>query len=233
MWGLIILAASAFLKHQAQQEAADRREQLRQAMESYQRSKAREAEGATEALVAKQTPEERGQELNKITADREQSLRDSVGAAQAFEAPQIAGKLSDDYRAVEEANAARIAERTRRAIAQLATIGAPAEQEREFGMRFGRAAGEVDAANRAGENVGRGYLEDINRVVPDPMTSMIADIGMSVGGGMIGGGMGASAAAMGADAGGNFSYEDSAGNLQQSAIPYRNRLNRGFSLWGL
>jgi len=185
-FSLAILAASAFMKMQANEDAAGQREALRRQMETYQKSKARETEAATETLLQKQTPKARAEELMQVTQDREQSLKGTVGAAQAFDAPQIAGKLSGDYESTQEANAARIAERTRRAIEQLSSIGAPGEQQQRFGLRFGRAAGTVDAANRASENVGRGYMTDISNVVPDPFLSLAGDVGMAVGGSMAG-----------------------------------------------
>jgi len=235
---LAIIAASAFAKYQANEDAADSREAFRRSMEAYQRTKAKDTQVATDALLAKQTPKAREEELQTITGDREKSLRDTVGAAQAFDAPPIAGKLGGDYKATQEADAERIAERTRRAIEQLSTMGAPGEQAQAFSRRFGKAAGDVDANNRASENVGRGYLDDISRVVPDPTTMMLGDIGMAVGSSM-GGGAGGGGEAMGADTLGNFTYEDSAGNLQHSAFPYpaaRTKVNSGLgkalSLWG-
>jgi len=185
-FSLAILAASAFMKMQANEDAANRREAFRRSMESYQRTKANETQGATEALLKKQTPEARGAELADVTTDRERSLRDTVGAAQAFDAPGIAGKLPSDYTAAQEVNAARIAERTRKAIEQLASMGAPGEQAQAFGRRYGQAAGVVDASNRASANVGEGYLTDINNVRPDPFLSTLGDVGMAVGGSMAG-----------------------------------------------
>lgn len=223
------MAASAFLKHQANEEASEKRESRRQSMEAYQRSKANDTKLATDQLLHKQKPKERGEELQTITGDREQSLRDTVGAAQAFDAPQIAGKLGGDYKATQEANALRVAEKTRRAIEQLATMGAPGEQAQAFGRRFGKAAGDVDANNRASENVGRGYLDDISRVQPDPTMMMLGDIGMAVGSNM-GGADGASIANNGQG------WEDAAGNLysdnvtRQRAVPttMRTKVNGAF-----
>ena len=236
--GLIILAASAAVKHANDQEAIRRQENIRRAMEAYQMGKARQTEAATEELLKKETPEERKTELTQVTGDREQSLRDTVGAAQAFDAPATAGKLSDDYRAAQEKEATTIADRTRRAIQQLATMGAPGEQRQKHQMRFSKAAGEVDAANIASENVGRAYMTDINNVRPNPFLNLASQVGMAVGGGMMGSGGTAAAGgaeAMGTDSAGHFTYEDSAGNAQRSAIPYQQRraqVNRGFSLWG-
>lgn len=181
-----LLAASAFMKWQANEDAADKRESYRRSMEQYQRSKARETQAATEALIEKQTPKARSDELQQITDSREQSLRDTVGAAQAFDASPIAGKLSSDYRSADESNAARIAERTRRAIQQLAIMGSPAEQQQANAIRQGRAAGVVDAANRASENVRNGYMTDISNVRPDPLMSTLGDVGMGIGTAMAG-----------------------------------------------
>lgn len=232
---LAVLAASAFAKFAANEEAAERREAYRRRMEAYQRTKARDTERATEALVSKQTPEARGAELKDITVDREQSLRDTVGAAQAFDAPAIAGKLGSDYSAAQEATAGRIAERTRRAIEQLATMGAPQEQAEAFGRRFGRAASEVDANNRASRNVGEGYLKDIESVQPDPFLSLAADAGMAVGSsGLFEGGVDASVANNGQgweDAAGNL-YSDNVVRQLKAPAKLKAGVNRAFGLFG-
>lgn len=236
--GLWILAASAAAKHVNDQEAIRRQEQIRRAMEAYQKGKSRESEAATEEVLKKQAPEERETELAQVTADRTQSLRDTVGAAQAFDAPATAGKLSADYRAAQEKEAGTIAERTRRAIQQLATMGAPGEQGQKHQLRFSKAAGVVDASNIASQKVGRAYINDINSVKPNPFIDLASQVGMAVGGGMIGGPQGAAgssmASGMGADSSGHYTYEDSVGNQQRTAVPYQRRqqLNRGFSLWG-
>lgn len=191
MWqALALIAASALLKNQANEDAADRRRAIQRSMESYQRTKARDVENATESLLKKQTPEARGHEMQAITADRADSLRDTVGAAQAFDAPGIAGKLSSDYERAQEAAADSIANRTKRAIAQLATMGAPGEAQLAHQLRFGRAAGEVDAANIASDAVGRRYSQDIANVTVDPFMTMLSDAGMAVGTGSIAGGAG-------------------------------------------
>ncbi len=234
MFPLAIIALSAFLKYQANQEAADQREQYRNAMEAYQRTKAAEVEKATDLFVKKQTPDARGQELNDITADRQKSLKDTVGAAQAFDQAPIAGKMGADYASTQEANANRIAERTRKAISQLATMGAPGEQQQAFGRRFGLAAGQVDASNRASQNVGGGYLKDISNVVPDPTMTMLGDVGMAVGSGMAGG----APAAAPTETPGLFDPEWGLMDpgTTSKVNPFFGKLKRGvgnaFSLWG-
>jgi hypothetical protein len=151
MWpALAIIAASALLKAKGNRDALARQEQFRRSMEGYQRSKAAEVEAATNALADQQSPQARAAEVDKITADRTQSLKDTVAAAQASAAPKLASVANNDaYTSTEQANAERIAERTRRAIEQLSTMGTPSEVQRKFGLRFGKAAGDVDAANHA------------------------------------------------------------------------------------
>lgn len=238
--GIALLAFSALTKYEANNDASERREAFRRRMEAYQRTKVAEAGNATEQLLAKQTPEARGVELAEIGADRGQSLRDTVGAAQAFDAPQIAGKLSGDYRAGQEANATRVAERTRRAIEQLATMGAPQEQAEAFGKRFGTAATRVDGANSAMENVTRGYAADIEDVRPDPFLGTVSQLGTAVGQGMLSnaGALASENAKIDAGVNNGQGYEDAAGNLYNSGVSTRQdariqkQLGKALSLWG-
>lgn len=238
MWpGLIILAASALLKNRNDRAALKRQQNLAGAMHAYQRGKSDEAMAATEELISKQTPLARGTELSQVTRDRERSLRDTVGAAQAFEAPASTGKLSADFRAAQEKEATSIAERTRRAIEQLASMGAPAEQQLKHQLRYGKAAGTVDSANDAMESVGRAYAADIDNVRPNRFVDMASRIGMGVGGAMLGGAAGTGAAL---SANNGQGYEDASGNLYDSSVttPQDERIRRelqmkrAFGLWG-
>lgn len=187
---LAILGASLFLKHQNDRAALKRQKRLASAMESFQRKRSGESIAATEELLKKQTPEARGTELADLTEDRAQSLRDTVGAAQAFDAPETAGKKGADFRTASEAEAFARAARTKRAIEQLAAIGAPGEQARAHGIRFGRAAGVVDASNAANEAVGRRFATDINNVRPNPFIDLVSQIGIGYGLGGFGGAVG-------------------------------------------
>lgn len=233
---LAVLAGSALLKHQVNRQAQKRQDRLRGSMEAYQRSKSADSMAATEALLQKQTPQARDEEMQAVTDARAGSLRDTVGAAQAFDAPQIAGNLSPEYTRAQEAAADSVSARTKRAIEQLATMGAPGEQALKSGIRFGQTAGEVDAANNASAAVGRGYLTDIDNVRPDPLLSMVGDIGMAVGSGMIA----APAAAAPASAGSGITSGASANGLRIGAAPgirpgavgFQPRLSNAFSLFG-
>lgn len=234
MWeALLVLAASAAAKYQNDRNAQKRQESMRNAMEQYQRTKARDVEAVTGDLLDKQTPKARETELASATADREQSLKNTVGAAQAFNAAPASGKLSADYKAVDEANAGRIAERTRRAIQQLAVMGAPSEAQRRFSTRFGHAAGEVDANNVASDRVGRAAMTDINNVRPNAAVDMLSQIGMAYGGASLGGAAGAAATTAGNQSVNNGQgYEDASGNMYSNNATRQQRVNRGFSLWG-
>lgn len=191
MWpALAIIAASMFAKHMANSDAQDRQSQLQRSMEAYQRSKAQQNEAAINGLVSQQTPDARGKELQSINDSRQQSMQGSVDAARlASPITQVAGaSASPDYQKASAAAADSVAARTKRAIEQLGTMGAPGEQGIASGIRFGRSAGTVDAGNSAIANVGAGYMRDINNVHPDPFLTMAGDVGMGVGTGMAMGG---------------------------------------------
>jgi hypothetical protein len=233
MWpALLVLAASAFVKYQNDQAALKRQKNLASAMEAFQRKKSGESMAATEEMLKKQTPEARSTELADLTRAREESLRETVGAAQAFDQPGIAGKVSGDYVRAQEQQATSVAERTRRAIEQLAAMGAPGEQRQAHQLRFGRAAGQVDASNIASDAVGRGYMTDISNVRPNPFIDMVSQIGMGVGGAMAGGAAGAAAGGGASVANNGQGFTDAADNLYSGNVTRQQRLNRGFSLWG-
>lgn len=196
-------------------------------MDAYQRGKSRESMAATEQMLEKQTPEARSTELADVTRDREASLRDTVGAAQAFDAPATAGKTSADFQRAQEAQAQSSSERIRRAIEQLATMGAPGEQKLKHQLRFGRAAGVVDASNQASESVGQAYMNDIRNVRPDPFLSLLSDIGMGVGTGMALAPAGAAASGSVVPNSG-MAFE----TVSKPATSVADRLRTGFSLWG-
>lgn len=222
---LLVIAGGAGAKYFGQRQATQQQERIRQAMEAYQRSKAAESTAATENLVSQQTPAKRAEELAALTADRTQSLQKTVNAAQATEAAPLAGKMSGDYTAAQERVAGTVAERTRRAIEQLAAMGAPGEQHLKSSMRFGRAAGTVDAANRASDYVGGAFMNDIGNVRPNPFLQMGGDVAMAVGAGGFGG---SGAAASTPSSAGNAEW----GSMDAGPGAYKRRVNNAFSLWG-
>jgi hypothetical protein len=159
-------------------------------------------------------------------------MQDTVKATQATEAEPLAGKLSNDYRAADARSADTVAARTKRAIEQLSTMGAPGEQGQRFNIRFGRAAGNVDAANRASNYVGNAAMTDMSNVQPNPFIGLLSQVGMGVGTGMAAG----PAAGIATAAQPNQISPNNAnwGSLDDGPAAYntRARLNRGFSLWG-
>lgn len=244
-----VAAAGMLAKYKADKDAQNRRESLRGGMEQYQRMKAQDNESSINQLVQKQTPAARGTELAAVTDDRARSLQGTVNAAQATEAAPIAGKLSGDYSAAQERAANTVSARTKRAIEQLSTMGAPGEVGLKSSMRFGRAAGVVDANNRAISNVGNAYMTDINNVRPDPFLNMAGDAAIAYGtSGALGGG---AEAAEGSNYVGSVGGRDVAGyggagdvasnpNLvsnadgtwSTAAAARQAKMKRGFSLWG-
>jgi len=189
---IAILLASMAAKYYANHEADQRAKQLQQAMEAYQRGRAQQNEAAINKLVDDQTPQKRAQDLAGTQASRDLSMQSTVDAARAASPVQApAGtSASADYQKSSAAAADTVAARTKRAIEQLGVMGAPGEQALASGIRFGRAAGNVDAGNQAISNVGAGYMRDIDNVRPDPYLSLLGDVGMAYGGGVVGSAVG-------------------------------------------
>lgn len=192
---LLVLAGSMLTKYMANSDASGRQMQMQRSMEAYQRSKAQQNEQAINSLMQQQTPDARKTELDNIEKSRETSMQGTVDAARAASpVTNVAGtNTSDDYQRASAASADTIANRTKRAIQQLGLMGAPGEQAITSGIRFGRAAGNVDANNSAISNVGNAYMTDIKNVHPDPFLSLIGDAGMGVGSGMLGASLGSPA----------------------------------------
>lgn len=182
---LFIIAAAAALKFLNNSGAQDRQESLQKAMQTYQRSRAQDNELQAQKFAQTNTPDARAKELADIQAARGTSLQDTVNAARATAVPDIAGKLSPDYQQAKQVSADTVSARIKRAIEQLAVMGAPGEQQVKGGIRYGRAAGNVDANNMAMANVGRGYSTDISNVRPNPFVDMLSQIGMGYGGGQL------------------------------------------------
>lgn len=170
---MIPLLIGLAVQRAAQVQAENKRARLLQAMRSYQIGQAAKGQAATENLLTQQTPAARAAELSTITADRAKSIGDTVASVQTSNPAPIAGKLSGDYQRSQQAAADTVAERTRRAIEQLSSMGAPGEQSLKSGVRFGRAAGVVDASNSAIGSVGRAYMGDMNNTVANPGLTLL------------------------------------------------------------
>lgn len=221
------------MKADANDDAARRRTQFSDAMRQYQIGQAKNAEAATERFIAKQTPEARAAELVDLTELGQQSLRDTVGAAQAFDTAPGGAPRSADYGEASAAAAERVAERTRQAIEQLAAMRAPGEQRVLTAKRYSLAAGDVGAANSAIAAAQRAGLTDIDAVAPDPDEVMLGDIVSGVGSGL--GSVLAKRPGSVVTAGGSGIDPTTAGQglrVGASGTGLKPRVANAFSLWG-
>lgn len=189
MAGWIAVAAavaSAVMSQQAQSGMEKRQKKLAEAMSNYQLSKSQESQAAIKGFTDTIQPDAKAAERTDINAELEQGLDSSVGAVRKFEAPQqIAGKVSDDFTQRTASNQGTVADRIRRAVQQLSIIGTPAEQGLRESRRLGVAAGTVDGANSAANNVGAAYMRGIQLQRPNPALSFGSQIfgGLSRAGG--------------------------------------------------
>lgn len=179
MWPLII---GALMKYGADAQATQRQQHLNNAMLAYQRSMAQNNTAAIGELTAKQTPAARQTELQGIQAARLGSATQAVNTVQPAAPTSVPG-ASPDYQKAQAAAADTVANRTKRAIEQMSVMGAPGEAGLASGIRFGRAAGKVDAGNQAISNVGNAYLTSIGNTVPNPGLSMGGSALMAYGSG--------------------------------------------------
>lgn len=187
MWPIII---GALMKYGASAQATQRQEHLRQAMLAYQRSQAQGNQAAIGDLTAKQAPDARQAELQGIQASRVGSATQAVNNVQSAAPTNVVAGASPDYQKAQAVAADTVANRTKRAIQQMSVMGAPGEAGLASGIRFGRAAGKVDAGNQAISNVGNAFLSSMGNTVPNPTLSMGGDALMAYGsaGGKFGGG---------------------------------------------
>lgn len=198
-------------KYAATADAQKRQQRLQDAMRSYQLQQAAGNEAAIKGLIDQQTPAARGAELQSIQGSRATTMQAGVDAARsAAPTSVVAGATSPDYQKASAVAADTVANRTKRAIQQLSVMGAPGEQAQQYGLRFGRAAGTVDAGNTAIGNVGNAYVNAIKNTVPDPMLSLAGDGLMAYGSGGAAGGASTVNNGQG--------YEDASGNLYSDNV---------------
>lgn len=175
MASALLALGGAAVGEYSNRDVANRQKKIIDAMRQFQVGKAQQGQRAISDYLDTITPEKRIAEKNAATSELEQGLRQSVGATQAYETPQnFAGKLSESYKTRAAEGSAATAERIGRAMKQLAVIGTPQEQQQTQGIRFGRAATDVDAANSAIRGVTPAYEGAISRVRPNPWDSFFA-----------------------------------------------------------
>lgn len=219
---MVPLILGAIASAYADADAQKRRQALLNGMRSYQLGQSAVGQKATQDYLTGATPEARAAEIAKLTGDRTKTLQDSVAAVQASNPTPLAGKLSPDYARSQAAAAGTVADRTKRAIEQLSTMGMPGEAGVQGGIRFGRAAGVVDATNSAINRVGDTYTRGIDSTVPDPMLKLGGNALMAYG----------SSGAGNSSVNNGQGYEDASGNLYSPNVTRQQRLSRAFSLWG-
>jgi hypothetical protein len=184
---IALALGGALLGGKAERDADKRRRQIADTLEAYTMGRARESRLASEGLVNTMTPELRQQDVAAKEEANRASMQSTVDAARSAYVPQpLAGKVSDEYRGAGERAAASTAERTRRAIEQLSQAGAPGDTGHDFGIRFGRAAGDVDAARDASQYVGGAYARDVASVMPSWKQKLASQLLFGLGGGLLG-----------------------------------------------
>lgn len=172
---LWLALGSAALSESSNRDVSDRQQKIIEAMRQYQVGKAQQGQKAISTYLDTITPEKRIAEKNAATGELAQGLRQSVDATKAYETPQnFAGKVSEAYKNRATADTAATSDRISRAMQQLAVIGTPQEQQLSQGIRFGRAATDVDAANSAIRGVTPAYMGAISRVRPNPWDSFFS-----------------------------------------------------------
>lgn len=187
---IALTVASTALQGMQQRSVEKRQRNLADAMGAYRAQKAGEGRAAINQFLDTIQPGAKDSERTAIVKELEGSLSDSVGAVRRFEAPQnIAGKVSPDYEARRASNDQTLTETLKRAIGQLSVIGAPGQQGMREATRYGRTAGEVDAANTASNNVSAHYMQGIQSQAPNPFLSLASQLaqGASFGRAMLGG----------------------------------------------
>lgn len=171
----LLAFGGAAISERSNRDVADRQKRIIEAMRQFQTGKAGQGQKAISDYLDTITPEKRIAEKNAATSELEQGLRQSVDATKAYETPSnFSGKVSDSYKTRLDSDTAATADRIGRAMKQLAVIGTPAEQQMSQGIRFGRAATDVDAANSAIHGVTPAYSGAISRVRPNPWDSFFS-----------------------------------------------------------
>lgn len=175
MAALWLALGSAAVSESSNRDVADRQKKIIEAMRQYQVGKATQGRKAISDYLDTVTPEARIAGKNAATSELEQGLKQSVDATKSYETPSnFSGKVSDSYKTRLASDTAATGDRISRAMKQLAIIGTPAEQQQSQGIRFGRAATDVDAANSAIRGVSPAYMGAISRVRPNPWDSFFA-----------------------------------------------------------
>lgn len=171
-----LAGASAVANLASQKELDERRRKILDRMEEFQTGKARQSERSIDDFINAIDPARRAVQNADIRSELQQGLDKSVGAAQALAKPDnFEGRVTDNYTTRRAANDATTTERLKRAMAQLAVIGTPAERSLTTGFALGDAASGVDAANSAIRRTTSAYNTALNGQRPDAFLTFASD----------------------------------------------------------
>lgn len=177
--------ASAALQAKAASDQADKQQSLVDQMTQYKLQKSAEGQAATSKFLDTQDPAQRQAAVASTQQGIASNLQNSVKAAQQYQTPQnFAGKVSGDYTQRAASDAGTVADRLKRSIDQLSTIGAPAQTDLQRSLQLGQASTGVAGANSAAANVGNAFDTGINNVRPDPFLTLAAQIAGGAGKGL-------------------------------------------------
>lgn len=169
MWQAIAaLIGGKLLEGQAQRGVAKKQMNIARLRDADAKERQARATQAIERYLSRQEMPARDAERIAVRDEMRSNLSDSVGAVEKFsEQPVIQGKTSDAYAQRVAGNAASNAERVRRAIEQLATIGTPGESARRDSVALGRSALDVGGEQDAIRNLDQAYGNMIENVRPN------------------------------------------------------------------
>lgn len=177
-WPQIALAvASAAMQKSAQSDMEDRQNSLANRMTEYQSKKAAEGRAATEKYVGTLTPGERAAQLAEEQAKLKGGYDQALSSAQQMETPiGTSGKVSKDFTDRVASNKSATSQRVSALAQALAAMGAGGQREMASGRNYLTAAGTVDGANSASNNVSRYYMDSIKNQRPDATMSLLSQI---------------------------------------------------------
>lgn len=153
----------------ANKKQLDRRNALTNQMQAFQTAQANQGRAATQEYIAAQDPARQAAERTAIEQQLQDSLKTTMGGAQAYEKPltYTAGKVTDRLTDARATGDAALRARLDAAMKQLAVINAPQQQRIADATRANDARSTVNASNSAIQRVGSTYQNAINMAQPN------------------------------------------------------------------
>jgi hypothetical protein len=177
-WPQVLMAVGSYLLNSAAQGSAQRKQDnLAQQMRQFDLTKTKASTDAINKFLDSAKPEARAQDMAQGKADTTANLNDAIGTSQAYLKPSnFQGKVTSSYADRAGSDAASAGQRIKAAIDQLSTINAPHRQNFDQSLRYGLAAGDVDAANSGMRDVNQAFQTDMSNVRPDPFLSLASQV---------------------------------------------------------